>query len=448
MVEAGSSDRDVDKSRAGVPGNIMQPMPLSRTGQPRIASLDFIRGIAVLGILLANIVAFGQPWVAYIWPPAFMVEHGPGSDYLWLAQFTLIDGKMRALFTLLFGAGMVLFVDRAKERGASRWLQARRLFFLLLFGLSHFLFIWRGDILTLYAIWGLVALLCIGWDAKTQVIVGLMGFLAGALIMTAMGASMYVMGGTEAGAGAALADGRAMMLASKASEIEESARDAAIVLDGSYGTYVEHNFSGHLGDIGSELWLTALETLPLILIGMGLYRLGLFTGGFDPVKQRRWGWAGLLGGGALTLAFGLWVKATGFGYFAAIFAYIGLSRWGQLPMALGMAALLALWAPTATGWLGRRLSAAGRMAFTNYIGTSVVMMPVFHGQLCDLFGRLDRAGLYVVVLLAWAIMLAGSEPWLARFRYGPLEWLWRCLTYGRVFALRRGPVNPGGRDGA
>lgn len=441
MAEAGSSDRVVDevqdRDRGQDVRNVMQPTPLSSAGQPRIPSLDFIRGIAVLGILLANIVAFGQPWVAYIWPPAFMVEHGPVSDWLWLAQFTLIDGKMRALFTLLFGAGIVLFVDKAKERGATRWLQARRLFFLLLFGLAHFLFIWRGDILTLYAIWGLVALLCIGWDARTQVIIGLMGFLAGALIMTAMGASMYVMGGTEAGAGAALADGRAMMLASKADEIEESARDAAIVMDGGYIQYVAHNLGGHLADIGSELWLTMLETLPLILIGMGLYRLGLFTGGMDRVKQRRWGWAGLLGGGALTLAISLWVKSTGFGYFAAIFAYIGLSSFGQLPMALGMAALLALWAPQATGWLGRRLSAAGRMAFTNYIGTSVVMMAVFHGQLGDLFGRLDRPGLYLVVLAAWAIMLAVSEPWLARFRYGPLEWLWRCLTYGRMFALKR-----------
>lgn len=418
-------------------GSVMQPMPISRTGQPRIASLDFIRGIAVLGILLANIVAFGQPWSAYLWPPAFMVEHGPASDALWLAQFTLIDGKMRALFTLLFGAGMVLFVDKAKERGATRWLQARRLFFLLLFGLAHFLFIWRGDILTLYAVWGLVALLCIGWDARTQLIIGLMGFLAGALLMTAMGASMYVMGAIEAGTSAALADGRAMMLASKASELEEGVRDAAIVMDGTYTQYVAHNFREHLGDIGSELWLTVLETLPLILIGMGLYRLGLFTGGMNPVKQRRWGWAGLLTGGALTLTVGLWVQSTGFDYFAAIFGYIGLSSFGQLPMALGMAALLALWAPQATGWLGRRLSAAGRMAFTNYIGTSIVMMAVFHGQLGDLFGKLDRVGLYVVVLAAWAIMLAVSEPWLARFRYGPLEWLWRCLTYGRVFALRR-----------
>ena len=106
-------------------------------------------------------------------------------------------------------------------------------------------------------------------------------------------------------------------------------------------------------------------------------------------------------------------------------------------MVLGLVILLAIHAPTVGGWLSDRIIAAGRAAFTNYLGTSIVMLFVFGNWGLDLFGQFGRSELYLVVLAAWVLMLAWSRPWLARFRYGPLEWLWRCLTYGRVFALRR-----------
>jgi uncharacterized protein len=109
----------------------------------------------------------------------------------------------------------------------------------------------------------------------------------------------------------------------------------------------------------------------------------------------------------------------------------------RLWMVLGMAALLVAYAPSATGWLGDRVRAAGRAAFTNYLGTSVVMMLVFHGWALGLFGELNRPQLYIVVALAWVLMLAWSKPWLDRYRYGPLEWLWRSLTYRQVMPLRK-----------
>ena len=129
-----------------------QPGPIAASGSGnRIASLDFIRGLAVMRILWANIVAFGQPFSAYLYPDAFLTPHGEVSDWMWIVQFILIDGKMRGLFTLLFGAGLYLFMEKAWERGASRWLQARRLFWLALFGAVHFFLIWRGDILMMYS---------------------------------------------------------------------------------------------------------------------------------------------------------------------------------------------------------------------------------------------------------------------------------------------------------
>ena len=116
---------------------------------------------------------------------------------------------------------------------------------------------------------------------------------------------------------------------------------------------------------------------------------------------------------------------------------MSLSALPRLPVVLGLAAVLAVVGARASGWLAERVSAAGRAAFTNYLGTSVLMLFVFHGWGGGLFGALGRTELYLVMAANWLVMLAWSKPWLDRFRFGPLEWLWRCLTYWRLFPLRR-----------
>ncbi|MAO95663.1 MAG: hypothetical protein CL803_04675 [Citromicrobium sp.] len=402
--------------------------PISATGQQRLASLDFTRGIAVMGILAANIIAFGQPQVAYIWPGGFLTGHGPVSDWLWVAQLTLIDGKMRGLFTLLFGAGLILFLDRAWARGQGRWLQVRRLFWLFAFGYAHYLLAAKTDILALYAVCGLIALLFVKWKPKTQLIVGTVVYLLGAVKDTVVWGLVYAKssGSMADMAGemrdAAIADGRV---------------ETALIRAGDYGNWVSYNLAEH----GTQPLLSwtqnTLETIPLMLIGMALYRLGLFDGRLDPRRQMLWGAIGVLVGLAGTLAIGLWAHAEGLSYMATLWSFDGTSRLAALPMILGLAALLALWGPRATGWLGRRISATGRMAFSNYLGTSILMLFVFHGWALGLFGELTRPALYGVMLATWAIMLVWSPAWLARYRFGPLEWLWRCLTYMRIFPIRR-----------
>ena len=403
----------------------------------RIASLDFIRGIAVMGILAANIVAFGQPFSAYMYPDAFLTEHGPASEWLWVVQFVLIDGKMRGLFTLLFGAGMMLFMERAWASGASRWLQARRLLWLMMFGLIHFFLIWFGDILFFYGAIGMVALLMVKWQARTQLKVGVLGYVAGAIIYAAMMVPLPFVADTPLGKQSQFSEMRTELEAGKQKQLAEDIIETQFRQSDDYAGYVMHRFNEHRFEPFTNLVFFAFESLPLMLIGMALYRMGLFGGGFDPGQQRRWGWAGLIVGGLLHLAIALWVKAGGFTYYGTLAAFVGLSPLPRLMMVLGLAALLSLYAPRATGWLGRRVSAAGRAAFSNYLGTSIVMLFVFHGWALGLFGALDRLQLYLVVALTCAGMLAWSKPWLERFRYGPLEWLWRCLTYWRLFPLRR-----------
>ena len=151
----------------------------------------------------------------------------------------------------------------------------------------------------------------------------------------------------------------------------------------------------------------------------------------------KWGWGGLLIGGGISLALGLWVKSIGFTYYGMLAVFVGWSAIPQLLMVIGLAALMVVYSPGWTGWLADRVRAAGRAAFTNYLGTSILMIFVFQGWGLGLFGELNRPQLYGVTALACAVMLLWSKPWLDRFRYGPLEWLWRCLTYRQMFPLKR-----------
>ncbi|MBU7580961.1 MAG: DUF418 domain-containing protein [Porphyrobacter sp.] len=403
------------------------------TAAQRIDTLDFIRGIAVMGILAANIVAFGQPFEAYMYPTAFLTEAGDPGGWMWIAQFVLVDGKMRGLFTLLFGAGMYLFMEKAWARGGTRWLQAWRLLILMAFGMIHFFFIWPGDILFYYALFGLVALACMGWSAKAQLRVGLIGYGLGALFYAASMSFPWAVVDTPFGDTPEMAETRADMIAGIDAAVEHGQVPNAAIAAGDYPALVVHRLSEQWAEPWGNALFFCFETIPLMLIGMGLYRKGFFSGGFGRAGLVRWGWIGLIVGGFAHLAIGLAVQAGGFTFYGTLAAFMGWSPLPRLAMMLGLAALMVAYSPAATGWLAERVRAAGRAAFTNYLGTSVVMMLVFHGWALGLFGQLNRPQLYIVVVLAWAGMLAWSKPWLDRYRYGPLEWLWRCLTYRTGF---------------
>ena len=403
----------------------------------RIGSLDLMRGIAVLGILAANIVAFGQPFSAYMFPETFLVPAGDDGGWMWIAQFVLIDGKMRGIFTVLFGVGLYLFMERAWARGQTRWLQARRLFFLMLFGMVHFFFIWRGDILFYYAVIGFIALLCLGWSPKDQLKVGLLGYFAGAIFYALMMLPLHFIADTSFGQNVAMAETRVGLEEGKQEALADDVIESGLKQSDDYIGFVEHRFSEHWFEPLTNVLFFGLELLPLMLIGMGLYRLGFFNGGIDPGRMRFWGWIGFLGGSLLHLLIGLWVQSIGFTYYGTLAAFVGVSPLPSLMMVLGIMALLAVYGPGCKGWLAQRFAAAGRAAFTNYLGTSILMLLVFHGWALGLFGELNRPQLYLVVLSAWIVMLAWSKPWLERYRYGPLEWLWRCLTYRKMFPLKR-----------
>ena len=403
----------------------------------RIDTLDFIRGLAVMGILAANIVAFGQPMDAYMYPAAFLTDPGDPGGWMWIGQFIVIDGKMRGLFTLLFGAGMYLFMEKAWARGATRWLQAWRLVILMVFGMIHFFFIWPGDILFYYALFGFVALACLRWGVKTQLWVGLGGYMLGVLLYTGLVMPWLIVDTPFGESTPELLEQRAVMVEEIDNTLARSEVPNAAITSGDYAALVNHRITEQWNEPLMNALLFGFETLPLMLIGVALYRMGFFGGSFDRGKLLRWGWIGVIAGTLAHLGIGMAVQATGFSYYGTLAGFVGMSPLPRLWMVLGMAALLVAYAPGATGWLGERVRAAGRAAFSNYLGTSIVMMVVFHGWALGLFGQLNRPQLYIVVALTCVLMLVWSKPWLDRYRYGPLEWLWRCLTYRQIFPLRK-----------
>ena len=407
-------------------------------GGERIVTLDLIRGIAVLGILFANITAFGQSFTVYFWPPAMPGGATEGDKIVWLLQYVLIDHKMRGLFTLLFGAGMMLFVEKAWAKGSGRWLQFRRLMWLLLFGMIHYYFIWFGDILQLYAVWGMIALLMMKWQAKTQLLFGLALYGLSTVVQIGGFGGQYYISTHPEFAERVSEKARESVAKAEPRALEEVQEDLKLYQRGSYVDFVRHQVLEKTDEnIGGQVF-GLLETLSMILMGMALYRFGFFSGEIEESQMRMWGWIGLLSGTVASAALGLWVYSSGFPFLLTFFVFQGTMMAPRLVFVLGLASLLVLWAPRfSQTWLGQRLVAAGRMAFTNYLGTSIVMLFVFHGWALGLYGHLHRVELFGLVLCTWTVMLLLSKPWLEHFRYGPLEWLWRCLTYWRLFPLKR-----------
>lgn len=418
----------------------IQPAPVAV--QDRILALDLMRGIGVLGILLANVTAFGHVDLAYYWPGALPGGGNAGDRWIWLAQFVAVDGKFRGLFTLLFGAGLLLFVERAEERvagdGAAVRLQVRRLVLLALIGIAHFVLLFRGDILFSYACGGLGALLFLRLPAERLLALGVIWAVLGAAFQALAFLTPALV---EAGVSQATGHVTQYYAGFWQEQLTEAARQAAIMGQGSYGDVLRYRLTEESGLLVYYAQLAVFETIPLILIGMGLYRAGAMgqrcAEEAAPIISRKAATGLVLAGLLGNLAAGLWVMGKEFSPYVTQFAFFGLGPLSNIPLLLGGTVLLAKWAARpCEGWLAERLTLAGRMALSNYVGISLVMMLVFQGWAGGLFGTMHRAELLLVVLLGWALMLAFSRVWLGRFRQGPLEWLWRCGTYGRVFPNR------------
>jgi len=400
----------------------------------RFLELDALRGFAVMGILLMNIVGFSMPEMAYINPAVFGGTDLPDS-IAWILSYLFIDGKMRGLFTFLFGASLILICERADAKGESpAGTHFSRMIWLMVFGLAHYFFIWWGDILFLYAVIGCGAYFMRNWTVdkliRWAVILYFSGFFAYA---SSIGSLFYLQSMAEsAGAGSEMGAEYREIMEGIAPSAVAIGQDVSLHLS-SYGELFQYKIT--------ELWLgplamvfeNGLETLPFMMFGMALYKNGFLTGGWEVQRYQRMARLTLLIGLVpLILICGI-VVAQGFEPVITLNAVMAWSMPSRLLMTIGYLAILILLIKRfANHSLIHRVAAAGRVAFSNYLGTSIVMAFIFYGWGLGLYGSIGRAELYLFVFSAWAVMLFWSKPWLMRFRYGPLEWLWRSLAKRQV----------------
>ena len=408
----------------------------------RIEAIDVVRGFALLGILLMNILGFGLPFRSYADPTADGATHG--IDFaLFLGVDFFSEGAMRALFSMLFGAGVVIFAcgPRAKPIGV----YYRRQLLLLAFGLfDALILLWSGDILVPYAVAGMLLYTLRNWRPKALFIAAGVVFAYLAAFYAATAAGIVFLSEQAAAVEARIAAGEAVSAAEQAIITEWQSLKAnfqpppeaqaleALTYQGTYPESVVANAIA-VGELYAFAHPALLlwDALACMLLGMALYKTGVLRGKRSISFYKRLAVWGFLIGGAVN-AFELWMA------YASGFALVWVSGFevtndiGRVAMALGYIGLVMIVCQSGALARARRaLAATGRMALTNYILQSVFALIIFHAMGFGLWNELARWQLYLVVLGEWVVLLAFSVWWLERRRFGPLEWLWRALTYGK-----------------
>lgn len=437
------------------PSSIVAPQVAANApGRPRIVAIDAVRGLAVLGILVMNVVEFAWPFEAYE-NPAY-AGGSTGVDLAtWFVQVILFDGKMRALFSMLFGAGLVLLADRLVQsgRGASAAdLLLRRCLWLVPFGVLHrFLLQWSGDILYQYGLLGLLAVAFRNLRARTLVGLGVLvlalsapGHLLTWSRLCALREGAHEADAVEQGGGVVppeLEAARRRWRARLASIPPPAASVQAEVtaMRGSYATVFAHRWNHHHTFQSTFLYqVFVFDVFGMMLLGMGLMRIGFFDG-----TSRRWLHLAALGGGALgALVAGALAFAWQQQGFTNGSPELWLAReltypWTRTLVALGWAAVVVLVVRGGRAVaVTRILGNVGRLAFSNYVLQTVCCTLWFFGYGLGHYGAHSRSELMVVVLVVTAIQVVASGLWSHWFRIGPLEWAWRSLTYWQLQPLR------------
>jgi uncharacterized protein len=411
---------------------------MATTQADRIATLDTLRGVAVLGILMMNIIGFAMPDAAYLNPRAYGGDQGIDLA-VYLLNFVLIDGKMRGLFSFLFGASMLLVIDRAVAKGESpARVHFARMAWLFVFGIAHLLLLWWGDILNQYAVIGAIAYAFRKASVKSLLTTGVLLVALECVILTIMplGVMALLAGVHDANPARAAENARSLRAFIDTMGVPSPAHIATelVLHRGSWTGLVAERWS-ELGRSLSAIWFVGAETLGYMLFGMAGLRSGMLTSAWPRPRYRRWMLVGFGIGipGYALLAW--WLVKSDFELVVVAAAVMPLAAPLRPPMIVAWACLILLLARPG-GALTERLAAAGRMAFTNYLATSIVLTTLFYGYGLGWYGTLSRAQLYPVVAAMWAAMLLWSPLWLSRFRYGPFEWLWRSLARFELQPMR------------
>ena len=421
-------------------------MALTTTSETaRIQTLDSLRGFALLGILLINILGFGLAASSYTYAAPTIV--GTGDLIAWVLVDLGFEGSMRGLFSILFGAGVLLFLDR--EASGKERAYFKRTTWLLVFGLINgYLLLWPGDILLTYALAGFVLFFFRNLSTKALVRWSVSLFLLLTLYNGLLYGGLHMLRSAEVETEALIAEGKEpsaeqLEMASEWQIFEadyqpdpESLAEEINARGKSYSSAFSWNFTHNTAVIAETVPTFLLpDAFVMMLIGMALYRLGVLQGQRSVRAYRNLA----IGGFTLGLLINAYEISTALaapGDLLAGFSQLQPTyHLGRLAISMGWIGLVIL--TIKTGWLARALAAVGRMALTNYLMQSVICLFIFTGAGLGLVEELARYQLYGVVLLIWVFQLWFSPWWLKRYQFGPVEWAWRGLTYGHSIALRR-----------
>ncbi|MBH1942670.1 DUF418 domain-containing protein [Erythrobacter sp. YJ-T3-07] len=394
----------------------------------RVVALDALRGVAVAGIALMNVYIYALPPAAYFNPAAAGSESA--IDWIvWAVSFVLVEDKFRSLFAMLFGAGVAILFERAQQAEKGHPLRDHALRMLVLFAIggAHAILLANNDVLRLYAMAGLFLPLFLRLDTRRLLVMG------GVLMV------LHVGGGT--------------LIAYQWLTAEPGTQQALLPAS-AFGANPEALSYGHM--IGTESFAERLarriagfgpaletqvpaipSTLSTMLVGAGLWRSGLLQGCWPRARcialARK---LALIAVPPLVLLMlvDVWSGFTG--------AVVGpVSLFWSLPfdllLAIAYAALvMALFAGRDSA-LRRVLAATGRLSLTNYLLTSAVFALLFYSWGLGLYGTVSRGGAFATTAVPIALMMLWSPLWLARFRQGPFEWLWRGIARGRFGPIGR-----------
>lgn len=393
----------------------------------RFLALDVLRGFAVLGILIMNIQSFSMIEAAYLNPTAYGDLTGL-NRWVWILSHLFGDQKFMTIFSILFGAGIVLLTNKAESTGKSAaGLHYRRTFWLLVIGMIHAYVFWYGDILVAYALCALLAFLFRKATPRKLVIVG--------LIVVAVSSLLYLFSGLSVPYWPPEAHQGTMVSWKPGSEIIAKELSA---LRGSWLEQLTHRVPSSL-KFQTFIFLiwTGWRAGGLMLIGMAFYKWGILT------AQRSKRFYIIL----MCIGFGIGLPIVSFGIirnFAANWSldfsmFLGwqYNYWGSLFVACGYISLIMLICKLMKPEkIIRPFAAVGRMALTNYLLQTIICTTVFYGHGFGLFGKIERTEQILIVVGIWIFQLIISPVWLRHFRFGPAEWMWRSLTYLKVQPIK------------
>jgi len=390
--------------------------------------LDLLRGVAVLGILIMNIQSMSMPTAAYINPTAYGDLTGL-NKWIWILSHILASQKFMSIFSILFGAGVVLFTDNALAKGKnSAALHYRRMFWLMVFGLLHGYLLWHGDILFSYSLCGMLLFLFRKLPPRKLVGIGFAFFLVPIALESLIALSMPYW--------------------------PEEALASTLESWKLEGLALQEYLKAYRGNWLEQMELRVPETLfmqtqwffmntfwrvmAMMLLGMALFKWKVLSAELSTGTYLRISLLGLLLGILLSIVGVILNFKNQWSMEFSMFIGNQFNYVGSVATALGYIGVVMLIAKSIHFSRCKTIfSAVGRMAFTNYILMTLICTFLFYGHGLGLFGSVERKIQALVVLGVWALLLLLSPVWLKHFRYGPLEALWRSLTYGKWQALKK-----------